>query len=221
MAPERNAKNPVFQLYQHLLATLGPQHWWPGDSAFEVAVGAILTQNTAWRNVERAIQNLKTRGWLSPEALARAPRKDLETLLRPSGYFRQKAERVQRFARWWLAQGGEAILRQKPLESLRRELLVLSGIGPETADSILLYAFHRPVLVVDAYTRRILSRHGFSLPPDYEGLRRFLEARLPRSVPVYQEFHALLVAIGKRYCRRKPHCDHCPVAALWGPAQGV
>ena len=211
----------VLRLYEHLLHRLGPQGWWPGDTSFEIALGALLTQNTAWRNVEQALQRLRARGWLTPEALARAPRKDLETLLRPTGYFRQKAERVQRFARWWLAQGGEAGLRRLPLPEFRRRLLALKGIGPETADSILLYAFHRPVLVVDAYTRRILSRHGVPIPHDYEGLRRYLEDRLPREVSLYQEFHALMVAVGKRFCRPSPRCTDCPVQEVWGPPQGV
>ncbi len=216
-APERS-DSPLYRLFRHLLRHLGPQGWWPGDSAFEIALGAILTQNTAWRNVERALANLRQRGWLEPRALARAPLEALEEALRPSGYYRQKARRVQGFARWWVAQGGEEGLRRLPTATLRQHLLELKGIGPETADSILLYAFHRPVFVVDAYTRRILSRHGFSLPPDYEGLRQYLEQQLPGSVPVYQEFHALLVAVGKRFCRRQnPACEACPVQSLWGP----
>ncbi len=220
-APGKSGNRPLLPLYRHLLQALGPQHWWPGDSAFEIALGALLTQNTAWRNVEQALRNLRNRGWLQPEAVATAPLEELEQLLRPSGYYRQKARRARDLARWWLAHGGEEGLRSLPTETLRRELLRLKGIGPETADSILLYAFHRPVFVVDAYTRRILSRHGFPLPPDYEGLRKFMEDQLPRSVPLYQEFHALLVAVGKHFCRRSPRCTGCPVADLWGPGQGV
>ncbi len=215
------ATREVSRLYRHLLVRLGPQGWWPGDTAFEIALGAILTQNTAWRNVEQALHRLRQRGWLQASALAHAPRHELEALLRPTGYFRQKAERVQRFAQWWLNQGGEAGLRLRPLDELRRELLALKGIGPETADSILLYAFHRPILVVDAYTRRILERHGLPIPRDYEGLRRFLEQRLPRDVAVYQEFHALMVAVGKLFCRAQPRCTGCPVQEVWGPPQGI
>jgi endonuclease-3 related protein len=200
-------------MYEILFRALGPQHWWPGEGAAEISIGAVLTQNTAWSNVERAIVNLRKEGALGMEALARMPLRRLERLVRPSGYFRQKTRRLKGFAAHALRRGGLAAWYRRPAAALREELLSLHGIGPETADSILLYAASKKSFVVDAYTRRVLLRHGFShgrLP--YGALKAFLEESLPRSLRLYNEFHALFVNAGKRWCRRRnPLCASCPL----------
>ena len=178
-------------------------------------VGAIVTQNTAWLNVERAIANLKAAGLLSADGVARASSRRLERLLRPSGYFRQKAARLKTFSRWYRTTyeaSPRRMFRTDP-GTLRTQLLGISGIGPETADSILLYAGHQPVVVVDAYTRRIFHRHYLIHGDEsYEELQRWTMDRLPEDPAVFNEFHALLVAAGKRYCHpRNPECARCPL----------
>ena len=205
------------RLYDRMAAHYGPTGWWPGDTPFEVAVGAILTQNTAWTNVEKAIANLKAARLLSPRALLAADRADVEAALRPSGYFRQKTERVLLFCRWLTDRFGGSMRRMaaEPLAPLRAELLALKGIGPETADDILLYACEKPVFVVDAYTRRILSRHGIAphgLP--YEEMRALFEGALPADTALFREYHGLIVWTGKDFCRTRPQCANCPLAPL-------
>ncbi|MBI2878239.1 MAG: endonuclease III domain-containing protein [Candidatus Rokubacteria bacterium] len=212
--PRRRRRRRLVGLYQALRDAFGPQHWWPARSAFEVVVGAILTQNTAWANVERAIANLRAAGALSPQALRDLPLPELARLVRPSGYFNIKARRLRAFiAHLWRRHDGDLrrMLRQ-PADRLRAELLAIPGIGPETADSILLYAAGRPVFVVDAYTRRILARHRL-VPPriDYEALRAFFEGHLPHDPALFNEYHALLVRVGKEFCRARPRCEACPL----------
>lgn len=204
------------RIYTLMMTHYGPTHWWPGDTPFEIAVGAVLTQNTAWRNVERAIENLKREHLLHPKRILECPNGDLEAALVPSGYFRVKAKRLRSFCGHLVTHYGGSMKRMaaRPLEQLRPELLEINGIGPETADDILLYACEKPVFVVDAYTRRILSRHGL-VKPDiaYEPLRALFEKRLAQDVPLYKEYHGLLVYIGKDFCRRVPRCEECPLAA--------
>ena len=205
------------EAYQRMLAHFGPTEWWPGDTPFEIAIGAILTQNTAWTNVEKAIDNLKAKRLLSPKALRDADDDTLHAALRPSGYFRQKTIRVRTFSAYLIDhyQASIARMAKRPLPELRAELLGLHGIGPETADDILLYACELPTFVVDTYTRRILSRHGWV--PDtisYEPLRHFFESHLPADVPHWKEFHGLLDYTGKHYCRTKPQCDACPLRPM-------
>jgi len=204
-------------IYQQLLAAYGPQHWWPGETPFEVMVGAVLTQNTAWSNVERAIHNLKRADALSPEALLAVPVTQLAEWLRPSGYFNVKAERLRSLCAWLLAAGGVRALAQRETHHLRRELLAIKGVGPETADDILLYACERPVFVIDAYTRRIFSRLGLIEGDEhYEVLRAHFEAALGRghrNVPLFNEYHALIVFHAKSHCRKRPLCAGCPLAA--------
>lgn len=219
-------RSRLLRLHETLYAAWGPQRWWPRASetnaALEIALGAVLTQNTAWRNVERALANLRRAGVMnesesaSLRRLASMPARRLEALLRPSGYFRQKATRVRALARHALARGGFAAWFRMPKANLRRDLLSLHGVGPETADSIALYAAGKDVFVVDAYTKRILSRHGFPVAAmGYEALRAYIEARLPRSVRLYNEFHALLVRAGNRWCkRRRPKCSACPLRSF-------
>jgi endonuclease III related protein len=206
--------------YQVLFDHLGPQNWWPARTPFEVIVGAILTQNTSWTNVERAISNLRRERLLTPGAIERVPFAHLARLIRSSGYFRQKAKKLKAFVRFLRAEysGSLARMFRAPTLELREKLLAVHGIGPETADSILLYAGHKEVFVVDAYTKRIFSRHGF-VPEDvpYEELRSLIESALPRDVSRYNEFHALLVQVGKNWCRpRDPRCAECPLHPFLG-----
>lgn len=201
-------------VYRKLYAANGSQHWWPGDSRFEIMVGAVLTQNTAWSNVERAIANLKRAGALSPEAIVRAPHRRLAAWIRPSGYFNVKARRLKSLCRWLIAQGGVQRIARWPTERLRAALLGVHGIGPETADDILLYAFGRPVFVIDAYTRRLFARLGLIRgDEDYEMLRRHFERRLGPDPELFNEYHALIVAHGKNICRKRPACGKCCLAA--------
>lgn len=196
--------------YQQLLEHYGPQHWWPGDSPFEVMVGAVLTQNTAWTNVEKAIKNLKDANALSAEAIVSADVDELAAWLKPSGYFNVKAKRLRAFCQWFLAQGGEAPLSRRDTRSLREALLAVHGIGPETADDILLYAFERPVFVIDAYTRRIFSRLGLIAGDEnYENLRQQFESVMGADAGVMNEFHALIVVHGKDVCRKAARCESC------------
>jgi endonuclease-3 related protein len=200
-------------VYRRLLATHGPQHWWPGDSAFEIMVGAVLTQNTAWSNVERAIANLKRAGGLTPAAIARTPPARLAAWLRPSGYFNVKARRLKSLCRWLLAQGGMRAIAGRPTARLRHELIAVHGVGPETADDILLYAFERPVFVIDAYTRRLFARLGIIQGDEgYETLRHLFEHALPSEAALFNEYHALIVRHAKEVCRRRPRCSDCCLA---------
>lgn len=206
------------EIYQRLYQALGPQGWWPGESPFEVCVGAILTQNTNWQNVERAIANLKQAGVLSPRALYELPEEILAELVRPAGYFRVKARRLKNFIRFLVEyfEGDLEGLFALPLEEARRTLLGVSGIGPETADSILLYAGGKPTFVIDAYTRRILLRHGLATEDmGYEDLREMFMRYLPADPELYNEYHALFVAVGKNFCRPKnPRCEECPLRGI-------
>lgn len=210
------------RMFELALHALGPQRWWPGDSPFEVCVGAVLTQNTNWSNVERAIRNLKAARVLSPRALHRMPAARLAALVRPAGYFNVKARRLKSFIAHVVNRLGGRVqsLSSQPLDRARADLLAVHGIGPETADSMLLYAAGHPTFVCDTYTRRILSRHGLC-PPDaeYHAMQRLFHRALPeRDAPLYNEFHALIVAIGKDYCRpRNPRCDACPLGPLLTP----
>ena len=218
VAPRSNVaagKRRLLAVYRRLLAAHGAQHWWPGDSDFEIMVGAVLTQNTAWTNVEKAIANLKTAQALSPEAIVAAPHRRLATWLKPSGYFNVKAKRLHAFCKWLIAQGGEKRLARLPTPALRTQLLDVHGIGPETADDILLYAFNRPVFVIDAYTRRLFQRLGvIDGKEGYEALRKLFETSLPSDAQLFNEYHALIVAHAKYVCRKRPQCNSCQIAGL-------
>ena len=213
-------RRTLLGIYGSLHRAFGPQHWWPGETPFEVMVGAVLTQNTNWGNVERAISNLKAAGLMSPQRLATCPEERLAELIRPSGYFNVKSRRLREFLRWLTTRiegGGIAALRRVSTARLREELLAVHGIGQETADSILLYALGRRKFVVDAYTRRMMSRHGLIEPTaSYEHIQRLFEESLPASVPLYNEYHALIVRLGKAICRPKPLCERCPLRKRLG-----
>lgn len=202
-------------IYDRLLGEFGERNWWPAKTPFEVMVGAILTQNTAWTNVEKAIHNLDSTGLLTAVSLAEIPLEELEHLIRPSGYFRQKAQRLKLFAGYLVCRhGGEpGRLFSRTLEEVREELLRQQGIGPETADSILLYAGHLPTFVVDAYTLRIFTRLGIlSGSERYAEIRSLFMDHLPHNSQMFNEYHALIVAHGKIFCKkRKPACPACPL----------
>jgi endonuclease-3 related protein len=197
-------------LLERLRDAYGPQHWWPGDSPFEVMVGAVLTQNTAWSNVERAIDFLKAANALSPESIAALPHERLAALIRPAGYFNVKARRLQSFCRFLVESGGEPALADTPTETLRARLLAVHGIGPETADDILLYAFERPVFVIDAYTRRLFGRLGLASGHEsYEELRTGVERAIGPDPASLNELHALIVHHAKVACAKVPRCAGC------------
>ncbi len=201
-------------IYRILYRTYGPRHWWPGETPFEVMVGAILTQHTSWQNVGKAIHQLKKRRVLCPEGIYRLRRSSLASLIRSSGYYRVKALRLKAFVNFLFNryEGDIANLKRRPFQALRAELLAVNGIGPETADSILLYGLKKPVFVVDAYTRRILSRHGIvSEKASYEEIQGLLTSHLPHDERLFNEYHALLVHLGKTVCKKIPECGKCPL----------
>lgn len=200
-------------IYDALYSHYGPQHWWPGDTPFEVMVGAVLTQNTNWGNVEKAIANLKAAGALSAKAIHVMPEPELAELIRPSGYYNIKAKRLKAFIAYFIESYGGSIARMKKAgcDTLRREILAVNGVGPETADSILLYALGCPAFVVDAYTKRIFSRHGFfGEDADYHDVRRFFMDNLPTDAKLFNEYHALIVRLAKDRCSKKAgKCGLC------------
>ncbi|MDI6852604.1 MAG: endonuclease III domain-containing protein [Deltaproteobacteria bacterium] len=204
----------LHELYEKLWDRFGPQGWWPGETPFEVALGAILTQNTNWQNVARVIDNLKLEGALDAVILRKMPDAELARRLRPAGYYNIKAARVKNFLAFFAQRHHDSMasMAAEDLGALRAELLAVKGIGPETADSILLYALHKPSFVVDAYTFRILSRHGLvENPLSYDELRQVFMEHLPADVELFQEYHALLVRVGKEFCRPRPKCSDCPL----------
>ncbi|PLY01937.1 MAG: endonuclease [Desulfuromonas sp.] len=207
----------LLDIYNRLLSTFGEQHWWPADTVFEVIIGTILTQNTNWKNVEKAIANLRSAAALNIRAIDRMSPEKLEQLIRPSGYFRQKTVRLQSFTGWILETwGGLDQLLTAPADELRQKLLQQPGIGPETADSIILYAAGQPTFVVDAYTHRILVRLGLEQPGTaYEETRRMFMDNLPPTPSLFNQYHALLVRLAKEHCRkREPLCTDCPLLVL-------
>jgi endonuclease-3 related protein len=206
---------PLDEYYNSLFTAFGPQHWWPGKTQFEVIVGAILTQNTSWRNVERSIENLRREGLLSPAAIEKTPNRRLETLIHSSGYFRQKARKLKEFCRFLRTRYRGSLKRMflTPTMELRDKLLGVFGIGPETADSILLYGGGHGVFVVDAYTKRMMSRHGWSdARAKYDDVRWMFERQFPGDAQRFNEFHALIVRAGKEFCRpQEAQCGECPL----------
>ena len=214
MSPSSGLRRPLTGIYRRLLAHYGPQHWWPGESPFEVAVGAILTQSAAWVNVEKALGRMKAAGVWSPQALLETPEEELARLIYPSGYFNAKARKLKAFAAMLYKRfsGDLARLLATPWPELRPILLETHGIGPETADSIILYASGQAVFVVDAYTRRILPRLGVQPDRDnYASWQALFMDNLSRDARLFNEYHALLVRHGKELCRRDPLCAACPL----------
>lgn len=212
------------QMYEQLYAAFGPQHWWPGESPFEVMVGAVLVQNTAWHNVERAIENLRGAALMEPRALYALSPDDLAALIRPAGYYRVKSQRLRNLLKFVIESYDASLdaMFAADLATLRRRLLAIPGIGPETADAILLYAGGQATFVVDTYTHRVLARHGWiGYDADYHEIKELFESALPADAALYNEYHALLVRVGKDYCRRAaPRCEACPLKCLL-PASGI
>lgn len=212
------------EVYRRLYRHYGPQGWWPGNGPFDVMVGAVLTQNTAWRNVDRALGRLRNAGLMAPAAMADAAVDRLAEATRPSGYFNVKARRLQALCRAYLAWGGHQGMARLDTGDLRRVLLGVHGVGRETADDILVYAFDRPVFVVDAYTRRIFERLALLDGGEhYDTIRRNVEAALDPDPQLFNEYHALIVRLGNAVCRPRPECgacvlrDLCPTAGRSGP----
>jgi len=207
----------LLSVYTALYQRFGEQHWWPAETPFEVCVGAILTQSTSWGNVEKAIDNLKREELLTSKAMDEVCAKDLAVLIRPAGYFNSKARKLKALTTHLSASYGDDLdfLFKKPIDELREELLSVWGIGPETADSIILYAAEKPSFVVDAYTKRVFFRLGLVKEDiEYEPLKRFCEKNLPKDPVLYNEFHALIVRLGKDCCRKsKPLCKECPLSS--------
>ncbi|MDQ7031172.1 MAG: endonuclease III domain-containing protein [Desulfonauticus sp.] len=213
-----NKKATLLDIYKLLLQNLGPSNWWPGDSPFEIAVGAILTQNTNWHNVEKAINNLKQANLLTEEAIFQIDEQTLASHIKPSGFFNIKAKRLKNFVTWLYQEANLNLLNLQnyPLETLRPKLLAVSGIGPETADSILLYALNKPIFVVDVYTKRMFFRHGL-IPEEttYSEVQELFMDNLEPNVKMFNEFHALIVRACKKWCTKKnPKCEQCPLKNL-------
>ena len=207
----------LLRIYKALYASFGPQSWWPGETPFEVAVGAILTQNTNWRNVEKAIENLKSKGLLKASALHTLPHEDLAGLIRPAGYFNIKTKRLKNFLDFLMTgyRGSMDRMKKEDLTLMRSKLLAVNGIGPETADSILLYALEKPVFVVDAYTKRVLSRHNIlDHDESYGAFQELFHSHLKKSSRLFNEYHALIVRLAKENCRTRPLCTGCPLEGI-------
>jgi endonuclease III related protein len=211
----------LIRYYSALHGRFGPQRWWPARTRLEVILGAILTQNTAWHNATLALRNFRKAGLLNWQALRRADRSTVEACVRPAGFYRQKTRTILEFVDWVGRQYGNSLnkLFSIPAEELRRQLLGLRGLGPETVDAILVYAGRHPHFVADAYTRRVLARHGFvSAGAGYHETQEFLHAHLPPDTNLFNEFHALLVGLGKKHCRpRSPRCAGCPLEEFLKP----
>ena len=213
MPARAEIQHALMDLYESLLARFGPQHWWPGDSPTEVAIGAVLTQNTSWTNVEKAIANLKSIGAIDFDTLLKINDEELAEIIRPAGYYNTKSRYLKHLASFVTAlpNGRLDDLQQLDLAEARRQLLAVKGLGPESADSILLYACNMPTFVVDAYTRRVLSRHGLiEATASYDQIKRLFEDALPRETPLFNEFHALIVKLCKEHCRTTAQCARCP-----------
>ncbi len=214
MMTNTSHKKILLDIYNSLYSHFGPQHWWPGDTPFEVAVGAILTQNTNWDNVEKAIGNLKKDRSLNAASMQSMSDDRLASLIKPAGYFNVKARRLKHFLNFISThyKGSMKMMKKENIHALRERLLAVNGIGPETADSILLYALEKPVFVIDAYTSRILRRHEIiSDKTTYRELQELFHDSLPSDVDLYNEYHALFVMLGKHYCKPEPRCRECPL----------
>jgi endonuclease-3 related protein len=219
LSPKRIDSEGVkqMQIYNRLYNAFGPQHWWPAESRFEVIVGAILTQNTSWKNVEKAQKSLKEKAMLDPEKLYHIPQNKLAMLIRSSGFYNIKARRLKAFMTFLYDEYDGSLDRmfEEEADLLREKLLFVKGLGPETVDSILLYAGDKPYFVVDAYTRRVFSRHSLvSEKSSYAEMQTFFMKRLPLDVSLFNEYHALIVSVGKVFCKTIPDCENCPLGDL-------
>ncbi len=208
---------PVQDAFNRLLERYGPQHWWPGEGPLEILVGTVLVQNTNWRNVEKAIDNLREAGVMTPEKLFALDPEELSELIRPAGYYQVKTKRLRNLLRLVVEQydGALEAMFAGDMHALREELLGVNGVGPETADCILLYVGNFPKFIADGYAMRVAARHGWiEFEADYHALQDFFESRLPAEAPLFNEYHALLVKVGKEHCKTKPICTDCPLEGL-------
>jgi endonuclease III related protein len=215
MKRKAKLRSLLLSFYKEMHARFGHRNWWSGESPLEVCVGAVLTQNTAWRNVVKAIDNLKAASALDLLRIYEMPHDELAELIRPAGYFNVKARRLGNLVRHIVEKhdGDLDSLFSLPTEKLREDLLSVNGVGKETADSIILYAANQPIFVVDAYTKRVLYGHGLiNEKADYDQVQELFHSNLPRDTALYNDFHAQFVAVGHHYCKRKPLCEHCPLA---------
>ena len=209
---DKKTNETLLTVYDRLISHYGPQEWWPAEEPFEVIIGAILTQSTAWTNVEKAIRNLKTAGRLSSKGIRALSPAELAGLIRPSGYFNVKAKKLQAFCKWFGERYDDNLedLFSNETSSLREQLLGIYGIGEETADSIILYAVNKPVFVIDAYTRRFIGRIGLAPGNNtYAAYQELFMENLPTNTPLFNEYHALLVRLGKEACKKSPLCENC------------
>lgn len=215
--PDRKTRTSLPKFFRQLYATLGPQHWWPARTRLEVILGSILTQNTSWRNVEKALRSLRAHGWLRLSALRQVERAELAQAIRSAGFYRQKAATIRNFLTFLESEYDASLEKmfRQPMPLLREQLLRIKGFGPETVDTILLYAGRHPSFVVDAYTRRILERHKLASPSaSYNEIQMLFHRSLKPDPAVFNEYHALLVETGKRFCKRaEPDCSRCPLEA--------
>lgn len=215
--PPLPARRKLQKIYKLLFDFFGPRHWWPGDTPLEIIIGAILTQNTSWGNVEKAIGNLKKHKLLSARKLYCIKTGRLAEIIRPAGFYNLKARRLKNFINFLFSryQGNLNLMFRRKIGCLRRELLGVNGLGPETVDSILLYAGSKAVFVVDAYTKRILSRHHLMpMDAEYSRVQEYFMKNIPKRVKLFNQYHALFVQLGKDFCRKKPLCRTCPLSKL-------
>lgn len=216
-------REEILEIYELLNGYFGDLQWWPAESPFEVMVGTILTQNTAWTNVEAAIKALRKRRLLSPVALSQISEADLAEAIRSCGYYHLKASRLKALVHFFMEDysGSISAMRAEGISILREKLLGVRGVGPETADSILLYACEKPIFVSDAYTKRVFSRHGLvGETAGYEDIQSLVMASLPGDTPWFNQFHALIVVTAKTFCKKRPQCGGCPLADLNGGKRG-
>ncbi len=213
----------IQKIFQLLYNRFGAQHWWPAKTKFEVMIGAILTQQASWKNVEKAINNLRKGGYLSSFSIYKMPVEQLKQIIKPVGFYNMKAKRLKEFTNYFIEKynGNISYMKRFETEKLREELLALNGIGKETADSILLYALDKETFVVDAYTIRMLNRLGISDSKDYEEIKKLFESSLKKykfdgysTVDIFKEMHALIVELGKQYCKKTPYCTDCPLSEI-------
>ncbi len=207
-------KEKLVEIFEKLYERFGSQHWWPAQTEDEVIIGAVLTQNTAWRNVERALANLRNNGLLELNRLSEAKIETIKELIKPAGFFNQKAIYLKNISDFFVENGGVKQLSGLDTKTLRQKLLDVKGIGKETADSILLYAFKRPIFVVDAYTKRLIERHKLCNCSSYDEIQNLFMENLPLDEKLFNEYHALIVKLAKEFCKKKPVCKGCPLEGL-------
>ncbi len=207
-------KEKLLEMFNRLYAIFGPQHWWPAETEDEVVVGAVLTQNTAWKNVERALSNLRNNDLLNLKKLSETDIEIIKDLIKPAGFFNQKAIYLKNISDFFCESGGFVKLSDINTETLRQKLLNLKGVGKETADSILLYAFKKPIFVVDAYTKRLVERHNLCNCSNYDEIQKLFMENLPLDEKLFNEYHALIVKLAKEFCKKKPVCKNCPLEVL-------